>query len=600
MQTQPTQPTQPTLREANDRVFYLAANWQKVDAGNFEYGSVTYVVNHLYADKFFIAAADSGAFSSRMPKTFGTLRAWLHLLPTHLRIYGYDLDELLRRWYGGGKRLDINLLYFEIEWSGNCWLPESLLYVLENYGAERFAEAFLGNVDTPEVIWKFEMRRHLVDMIGQHIGDLQLQLAENCRVEWDFCPVPPIKYEALEEELWCHNFYLKNLTDEVRFPDWEIAEPVELMRATLDAWRLETEKEGPEISTADARKTLNLPLGDDFPTPEEVRKAYRKLALKWHPMLKTRQGGAQFGQIRPQAAPSVADSGPGQLQASAILGQSAAGAPVGRPSGPCFQHRYHPDKQSDSDSAASLAPEEKEDPETDEKVPKYFTRKVTLSKYLCLQGDARRSFLTYLETVVENLSKRRVRASQIATDFFLDVLGRAQMPVDDFFKDMMICGKRGEGKKWWNELFSEYDPHSVGRRRAAPTASVQTLLDLKTRQPGRYHALPPLPTASSPIVASLAQELNVNFRNHLTENFKDRQMARYTVFLLRTDGISDNNVKTILRYLVRRVNGKVNAVFDDAATTAFNALNDEAKQNLDRFVDTERQALGMCDLKPSR
>ena len=36
---------QPTLREANSRIFYLANNLGKTDAGNFQYGEVTYVIH---------------------------------------------------------------------------------------------------------------------------------------------------------------------------------------------------------------------------------------------------------------------------------------------------------------------------------------------------------------------------------------------------------------------------------------------------------------------------------------------------------------------------------------------------------------------------
>ena len=114
-------PTHPTLREANDRVFYLATNWQKLHAGNFEYGRVTYVVNHMYRDKFFIAGADTGAYSSHLPRQFGTLTDWLHLLQPHLAVYKYSLATLFKRWYAKGPTIATsNLLYFEIEWSGNC------------------------------------------------------------------------------------------------------------------------------------------------------------------------------------------------------------------------------------------------------------------------------------------------------------------------------------------------------------------------------------------------------------------------------------------------------------------------------------------------
>lgn len=37
-------------------------------------------------------------------------------------------------------------------------LPEAMIHYLENYGAEKFAEIFLGEFDTPEAIWNNEMR----------------------------------------------------------------------------------------------------------------------------------------------------------------------------------------------------------------------------------------------------------------------------------------------------------------------------------------------------------------------------------------------------------------------------------------------------------
>ena len=37
-------------------------------------------------------------------------------------------------------------------------LPEAMIHYLENYGAEKFAEIFLGEFDTPEAIWNSEMR----------------------------------------------------------------------------------------------------------------------------------------------------------------------------------------------------------------------------------------------------------------------------------------------------------------------------------------------------------------------------------------------------------------------------------------------------------
>lgn len=37
-------------------------------------------------------------------------------------------------------------------------LPDAMVYYLENHGAEKFAQIFLGEFDTPEAIWNAEMR----------------------------------------------------------------------------------------------------------------------------------------------------------------------------------------------------------------------------------------------------------------------------------------------------------------------------------------------------------------------------------------------------------------------------------------------------------
>jgi hypothetical protein len=38
-------------------------------------------------------------------------------------------------------------------------LPEAMVNYLENHGAEKFAQIFLGEFDTPEAIWNSEMRQ---------------------------------------------------------------------------------------------------------------------------------------------------------------------------------------------------------------------------------------------------------------------------------------------------------------------------------------------------------------------------------------------------------------------------------------------------------
>ncbi len=83
-----------------------------------------------------------------------------------------------------------------------------MLCIMENYGAERFAEVFLGNFNTPEVIWKYSMRTHLVKMIDQHVGNVHARLVQNTATRFDleFGPIPDVRYSDLESELWWKNY----------------------------------------------------------------------------------------------------------------------------------------------------------------------------------------------------------------------------------------------------------------------------------------------------------------------------------------------------------------------------------------------------------
>ena len=99
-------------------------------------------------------------------------------------------------------------------------LPESMICLLDNYGPEEFTKKLLGNFDTPEVIWKYEMRKHMVEEVLKHIGDFGKKLRENPRLLFDYGPIPQVKYPELEEEMWCHNYYIAALCDEKRFNNW--------------------------------------------------------------------------------------------------------------------------------------------------------------------------------------------------------------------------------------------------------------------------------------------------------------------------------------------------------------------------------------------
>ncbi|KAJ8971338.1 hypothetical protein NQ314_000751 [Rhamnusium bicolor] len=121
-------------------------------------------------------------------------------------------------------------------------LPEAMVNYLENHGAEKFAQIYLGEFDTPEAIWNSEMRRMLIEKIAAHIADFTPRLRSHIMARYHYIPIPAIRYPQLEQELFCNIFYLRHLCDTSKFPDWPIPDPVKLLRDVLEAWKAEVEK----------------------------------------------------------------------------------------------------------------------------------------------------------------------------------------------------------------------------------------------------------------------------------------------------------------------------------------------------------------------
>ena len=74
-------------------------------------------------------------------------------------------------------------------------------------------------------------------MIQEHLGNFPLRLGENTTEIYKYSPIPDIVYRRLNKEVFCSKYYLNNLCDEERFPNWPIAEPVEVFRSTQEKWK---------------------------------------------------------------------------------------------------------------------------------------------------------------------------------------------------------------------------------------------------------------------------------------------------------------------------------------------------------------------------
>ncbi|CAH9079869.1 unnamed protein product [Cuscuta europaea] len=188
-------------------------------------------------------------------------------------------------------------------------LPESLLYVLERSGPAAFSVAMVSDSDTPEIIWTHKMRaENLIRQVLQHLGDFPQKLSQHCHSLYEYAPMPPVTYPELKDEMWCHRYYLRNLCDEVRFPNWPIVEHVEFLQSLLVMWREELTRRPMDLSEEEACKILEISLDevsrDDAPKnklfemsseihnisklienidEEKLKRQYRKLAMKYHP-----------------------------------------------------------------------------------------------------------------------------------------------------------------------------------------------------------------------------------------------------------------------------------------------------------------------------
>lgn len=119
--------------------------------------------------------------------------------------------------------------------------------------------------------------------------------------------MPPVTYPELKDEMWCHRYYLRNLCDEIRFPNWPIVEHVEFLQSLLVLWREELTRRPMDLSEEEACKILEISLEDisidngnknssemgeevfslskqiENIDEEKLKRQYRKLAMKYHP-----------------------------------------------------------------------------------------------------------------------------------------------------------------------------------------------------------------------------------------------------------------------------------------------------------------------------
>ena len=237
----------------------------------------------------------------------------------------------------------------------------------------------------------------------------------------------------------------------------------------------------------------------------------------------------------------------------------------------------------------------------DEKRDKEKSIKCCLKSLLRLEGEQKTNFEAKIRQIVRIVSQLRVRAFQAMTLFCIRTLGEDDMP-DEFFGSL-VHGNGGD--RFWREALR--DPE----RRSGKPATPAMLLVREIRHSCGGPELE-IPDGMSHILNSVARELSTAFRNHLSENFFERQLQRHRALVLQLHVATDGGIghgtererrkgiDELAHWLTRRVNIKASdsvdfSKRDRAATTRFEALGDEIKHKLREHVATERATLGLGD-----
>ena len=199
-------------------------------------------------------------------------------------------------------------------------LPPALICLLFNHGPGKFASAFLGDYQNPEVIWNPTMRKFLIHKLSVHISKFTSKLLCNHLIVYQYCPIPTIVYAILQSELFCSPYYLKHLCDLNQFPHWNIPKPVELLGEILKCWSAEMNKKPSSLSVDKCLHVLNIT--SDNLTTNDIRRAYYKLAPTYHPD-RNPEGRAMFDAIQEAytflCRESSTHQGPSRLNISLLL-----------------------------------------------------------------------------------------------------------------------------------------------------------------------------------------------------------------------------------------------------------------------------------------
>lgn len=150
-------------------------------------------------------------------------------------------------------------------------LPKAMINLLEACSPSAFTTVFCEGDKSPYVIWNSDMRTHLHEQCVAHLQDYILALEEDGSREWRFCPMAPVTFHELSEEVWCSEVYLGQFCEQENFT---ISDPMAFMKKLTETWRFEADREESMLSYAESSQILGLGQENSrAPIPDNVLRA---------------------------------------------------------------------------------------------------------------------------------------------------------------------------------------------------------------------------------------------------------------------------------------------------------------------------------------
>ncbi|KAH9562610.1 hypothetical protein CY35_05G081400 [Sphagnum magellanicum] len=113
------------------------------------------------------------------------------------------------------------------------YLPEGVILNLMSEGPDTFMALLDSEQNGPEVIWNTEMRKRLLDHLTTELESYVKFRATDPLALYIHVPRTPLAYPELAESVFSAPFYLQNLLDIDRFPNYPINDPVRFLNSLM-------------------------------------------------------------------------------------------------------------------------------------------------------------------------------------------------------------------------------------------------------------------------------------------------------------------------------------------------------------------------------